>query len=649
MKLFNRTASGGVSPASANPLIADLDAERLALESADGSRVERMKQYRAELEGHRDASLRGAAAEVSDYGRQLSSGSQTPKHDIRMPYGLAQVIKHTERTGGRLPDLVVPRLDGSQRETWRQGQVEKMLYQSWNASGAEVQLADATWDGSALGACVFEACFDLRYGRVPTFRSLDPVTVSVVPGEHRPDVITRIFRSWYSPRASVVNEYQGKAVDLDDVDLGPVDVELLPEGEHRGGVDLIRVHEALTDESRYRWAGGLLLHRQQHGYGFCPAVVVPNVGPHRMLWGYSDYELVRSVTAYYERLMSRQADIIRFVANGTFTARATGLAADVIHRGIRNGGVLPIKVDGELRALDPPAQPPFVDSHLQNMQQAMNDLGFTPPASWGNGANTTSGSERQMAMFPQGELASLKQSNLAYGLTRLNEMLLKLWEKKVPDSGTYRGTMTRGGRTRSYQLGVGDAAQPPDQAVTLPAEAPADQFTMDPELQADPAIPETNPLPRTPAETIDGDYANAVLFAAHLDVHDPQFVLAEINKFNAGIQSAQTTLERLGFESPEDELQLVEAESQRMPWVRQGMIALLQMQLDAAMAEGQGSGAPTVDSGAGGDLAGAMSSMTDGANATGAINFDALNSAINGNAERGAAPGGMPGVPYGAA
>ena len=645
MKLFQRNGPG-VSPLSADPLIADLEAERLALESADGSRIARMQQYRAELEGHRDASLLGAASEVSDYGRVVAS-SQTPRHDIRMPYGLAQVIKHTERTGGRLPDIVVPRLDGSERETWRQSQTEKMLYESWNASGAEVQLADAAWDGSALGACVLECCYDMRYGKVPTFRTLDPTTVSVVPGEHRPDQITRIFRSWYSPRVSVVTEYRGKAVDLDDLELGPVDVDVLPEGEHRGGIDQIRVHECQTDEAKYRWAGGVLLHREQHGYGFCPAVVIPNVGPHRMLWGYSDYELVRSVTAYYERLMSRQADIIRFVANGTFTARATGLAADVIHRGIRNGGVLPIKVDGELKALDPPAQPPFVDAHQQVMQQAMNDLGFTPPAAWGNGANTTSGSERQMQMFPQGELAALKQANLSYGLCRLNEMLLQLWEKKAPDSGTYRGVRRSGATSRRYQLQTGDQAQPPQPpAADLTVDPGIDPESGQPDMFADPGQPENAPMPRTPKEIIDGDYCNAVLFSAHLDVEDPQFVMAEINKFNAGIQSAQTTLERLGFQAPEDELQLVEQESERMPWVRQGMIALLQLQLEASMA--QGTGGPEMG-GDNADAMAAMSSMTDGQNQGGAVDFDALSSAMNGNADRGPAAGGVPGIPYGAA
>ena len=74
-----------------------------------------MKTYRAESESHRDSSVVGAVGDTTDYGRRALSSSQAPKHDIRLPYGLAQIFKHTERTGGRLPAVVVPEVQRRQR------------------------------------------------------------------------------------------------------------------------------------------------------------------------------------------------------------------------------------------------------------------------------------------------------------------------------------------------------------------------------------------------------------------------------------------------------------------------------------------------------------------------------------------------------
>jgi hypothetical protein len=75
-----------------------------------------------------------------------------------------------------------------------------------------------------------------------------------------------------------------------------------------------------------------------------------------------------------------------------------------------------------------------------------------------------------------------------------------------------------------------------------------------------------------------------------IDPDDPAFVLAELNKFVQGAQSLETTLDRLGVQFPEDEMKRIEREAERFPWLRQGMIALVQAQIQAQNQNGEGGG-----------------------------------------------------------
>ena len=144
---------------------------------------------------------------------------------------------------------------------------------------------------------------------------------------------------------------------------------------------------------------------------------------------------------------------------------------------------------------------------------------------------------------------------------------------------------------------------------------------------------------------INGDYDTEVVFADHLDVWDPQFVLSELNKFSQGAQSLQTTLERLGTADPVDEMNLIQSEAEAMPWLRQGMIALIEKQLDAQGGQ-QGEGSPAPDpmagmgDGGGGPGAG-MQSLMGAPGQTGSPT-DALTMALNGSGGGGQAPGGPP-------
>lgn len=615
-------------------LIGDYEAERQALEAADGPRCNRMRLYRREVEHHREQ-LDIAEATRSDYGRGIIIPGEPDRqrHDIRLPYALAQTVKHTYRTAGRLPDITVERLDGSEEEQHRQATVEKMLWHSYRQSGDEVSLADVAWDGSLLGASVIEPFYDLMKG-CPAWRVSDPAQTHVVPGAYNPHELQRVYCSWAAPKASVIAEYRDKPLDLLQPEWGIVDVNGLPDGEHKGGVELVTVHEMKDDTRCIRWCGDVVLYHHVHNYGFTPAVVIPNIGPSRMLWGYSDYELVRGVARYYEKFLSRQADVIAFVANGAYVAEKTGLAAATIRTVIREGGILPVKEGGRVEPIQAPDQPVFVERHGVAMETALFDLGFTSPASWGRGGAVSSGTERQMQLQPESELAQLKQAALGAGLERLNAMLLQLWEKKHVGSRSYRGSIRQRGMRRPYAMTLGPTPPAPQ-----PFDAADDPSQLDPELAA------TQPLSTDPRELIDGDYQTTVSFKKHLDVHDPQFILAEVNKFSQGVQSLKTTLENLGVQAAEDEMQLIEQEAERFPWLRSGVIAFTKMQLDAQTAqEGQAAAASDVN-----QPPQAAQDQALGMSGTPGLGFDALATALNGNGDTGRPPGAPTGSLYGGA
>ena len=238
-------------------------------------------------------------------------------------------------------------------------------------------------------------------------------------------------------------------------------------------------------------------------------------------------------------------------------------------------------------------------------------------------------------MQPQIELTALKQINWSAGLKRLNTMILKLIEQKSIGKSSYTGTKTRGAVQTPFRI-VLNAAANEDYAIT--------------DSNGQPVLnPDGTPvqIPLNPKDLIAGNHCTRVVWERRLDRDDPEFVLGELNKYAQAAQSLRTTLEHLGFENPEDEMDLIEAESERFPWVRSGMVELIKQQLSAADQQGGGGGGASPQ----GDLSGGLASlMGGGGGASGALNADALNRGLNGSDNAGGQSAGSPGgAKYGGA
>ena len=586
-----------------------LAAEFKGLQAADAPRLKTYQLYRSELERVREQRRQGDLWSLD----HRADRHVPQRENIELPLGRALTVKHTHRVAGRLPSVIIPKRDASVLEEYRSATIEKVTWGIIYESQGAQQFSAGGWDASELGS----ACFDIYWEplkQMPIFREVDPGTVITVRGLHDPHEFQRVYRFWNVPLRVLQAQYG--AVDF----RGETYVDLATSHSTEHGMEMCTI-VAVSDDVRtlhFTLGGNVPLMEELHGYGFCPYVVIPNLGPERAVWGWSDYEMVRELTNYLPRLFSREADVIKAAAGGGYTEHGTGQPVEAVAKVVRDGGVLPARRDSELRPIPAPDIPDFLPSHVDQALKYFEMLSFSPPAAWG-AAGSTSGSDRGLQMQPQFELTALKQLNWASGLQRLFSRCFRMICTKQITAATYRGEVqTMGGHRRSpFTLILEpDAFDDPD----------IDAFSQDEEIVA--------MLPRDPIALFNGDFGVDFVWQNRIDPDDPVFVNTEIQKYVGGIQSLKTTLERLGATSPEDEMKRIEEEAERFPWQRDGVIKLLLAQLgQEGGGQGAGGGAPQ-DPMAMAMEAGNMMQNSNGA----AMDVDA-----------GFAGMGAPGVPYGGA
>ena len=598
----------------------DLASEYDALRQEQNERIARMQLYKDENDAARDPHVAENIRDLSDYGRK-GRRNERHRHNIPLPFGKALTVKHSFRIAGRLPDVIVDQRDESPQERHRSDVMEKIVWAVLRASGGETTLSSGAWHASEMGAACFDLYFDIRR-QMPVFRVCDPEDMVVVRGVDEAHDFQRVYRSWDVPVRSLQAEYRDQFYLGEAVRIGAI-----TPAYNEGGTDLARVVQFSDKQKTVRFAMGaegagvVGLYEHHHGHGFAPYIVIPNIGPYEDIWGWADYEFVRSLQAYLGALFSREADILKSVANGAAIEKGTGANPERVLEVLREGGVLPSRREGSVDPIQAPEMPSFHENHAERSMEMFKMLGFAPDAAWGK-PGSASGTDRGLQLQPLLEYTALKQMNWQAGLTRLFAYAYQMIEQKMAVTTKYRGAVHASGNRRlPFVLELGPNADPTMEVTN----------EMDEE-----GLPIEVPLPRSPRELFDGDYEVRFVFQNRIDPDDPSFVTSELAKFAQGAQSLQTTLERLGFQAPEDEMRRIEAESKRFPWVNQGLVSLLMAQM-RGNAQGLGGGNPGDPAGGPMGALGTMGAEGGGA-AGGALDADAGFSQLEG-----------PGVPYGAA
>jgi hypothetical protein len=323
---------------------------------------------------------------------------------------------------------------------------------------------------------------------------------------------------------------------------------------------------------------GKAVHHQNLSYGtqMVPVVEFPNSMPGDEREPHSEIDDVVDLNLYLDQLVSQQADIIRRYANPTIIDKQSGQSAQSIRQTVQgDGGVLPIKRDGDIALLNWDGTAPDIANQYARVMTAIYDLSGKPATSYGQLMSNQSGVATNMALSPATLTTEEAQSLFGLGLTQLNECILRLNEKFM-------------------------AGQPIETRVSARGRGRASNSWRFYDVKMN-------------GDDIGGWYRNQIKWPSALRTDDPIFVQNELAKASGDAngppkQSLYTTLENLGIEDVEAEIDRIKTQLEdprlhpdRLEAAIAAASAFQESQLPAGV-EGldpvQGGAAPTMPAGA---------------------------------------------------
>lgn len=271
---------------------------------------------------------------------------------------------------------------------------------------------------------------------------------------------------------------------------------------------------------------GDAVHSQRLAYetGRVPVIEFVNSVPGDEREPVSDIEGIADLNLYLDQLLSQQGNVIKKWSNPTIIDKQTGQSVADIRNAVQaDGGVIPIHRDGDLSLLTWDGSPADVEAQYQRVMQTIYDLSGKPPTAYGQVMSNQSGVATNMSLSPATTTTEEKQGIFGMGLMQLNEAILCLNEKfmKGQQIDIRAGAMKRPGVRTTRYYGA--------------------QIT---------------------GSEIDGWYKNRIKWPSALRTDDPIYVQNELAKSsgdasNPPKQSLYTTLENLGVENVEAEIDLI--------------------------------------------------------------------------------------------
>jgi hypothetical protein len=239
----------------------------------------------------------------------------------------------------------------------------------------------------------------------------------------------------------------------------------------------------------------------------------------------NDVDDIIELNQYLDQLISQQADVIRKYSNPTVVDYGSGQSPDAVKRIIQNpeGGVLPARKDARLEYLNWTGTPADFETQYQRVMSTIFDLSGKPASSYGQTMTNQSGVVTNLSLNPVTTNNAAKESLMGSAITKLNEDILRLYEKfSAGEVIEVRGMKPkRAGLTSQvyYEIGI-------------------------------------------KGKDISGWYKNRVKWPSALRTDDPVYVQNELAKMASDppVQSIYTTLENLGVEDVEAELDRVKTQ-----------------------------------------------------------------------------------------
>jgi Phage portal protein, SPP1 Gp6-like len=310
----------------------------------------------------------------------------------------------------------------------------------------------------------------------------------------------------------------------------------------------IPVLEVWTDKNYMKVVGGEVIYNGANTYGFVPYVVIPNIDSTEDVWGLSDVDALIPLNQELNELLSEHRYITRRWMNPTIVWEGAPPGyAETAANILGGGGILPTRPGGRIYFLAHEGQGPDITGLMERLRTwgievaGLNEIAWSgqPPGGW----QTAPSLEINFSTI----LATLgaKQTMWAAGLKKLFYMLLELGAEQK-DIGVVDSPYAKTAKDRSMRLTGKDIGGHRSIKVEWPGLMPKD------------------------------------------DMSAARF---EMEKHAGKVQSKFTTLEKLGFDFPSDELQRLEEEMRNEGLNPEGNADLMRAQASMVSAEARGGGA----------------------------------------------------------
>lgn len=244
---------------------------------------------------------------------------------------------------------------------------------------------------------------------------------------------------------------------------------------------------------------------KKHGMPGLPFTVIPNMWKPFRPWGISDLHDVIEIQEEYNIAVSDEAKIVKLFSNPkAIGTNITPKDADVIKRAAEEGFVLPLRKDASLFPFE-------FKGNIYPIQQRINDIlnryymvSGLVPVFWGSvQGSIVTGVAMTAQASPTLQVINVKLGIWGDALKQMLQYIMKLLEDKG-------GTEEESGLT--YK------------------------------------------------EIFDSNYSIKLIPVNRMPRDDSIYIMNELNKMNAGVQSRTTTMTNLGIESPDDELAMISYE-----------------------------------------------------------------------------------------
>jgi hypothetical protein len=452
--------------------------------------------------------------------------AEWPKHKPKLIYNLVKRIsmRYSSLLTGKGFQVQVPVLAPNDMDLRLRSQgVEKLCYRFIEKSGDFSTFSLGSQDGSLLGNTVFKTYIDQKT-KWPSFSQCIPdYFYGISSSVNYAGELAKVFYT-YKIDIDEARELYGNLDFKGDMDYTR-DIYLSKEMLNQSTQEKERqvpCLEVWTKDNYMLKVGNAVVYNGANPYGFVPFVSIPNIRKTGRVEGLSDVDDVLPVNEELNQMLSHRAYVVRRWLNPTLIWEgAPKDYAAIIQKIVGGGGVIPTRLGAKLNFLALNGQGPDVIEMLERLRLIalenanMNDLALS-----GN---------------VQGSI------NTGQSLDRMLISIITTLEEKH----------------RNWERGLKKLF---GQLLTLSTHEEAAKEYGEVQVNADKKSAEGGGILTLDGELV-GDIRDVkVIWPGTLARDDAASVSLELQKYQAGVQSLYTTLENLGVDFPDDEIEKIASE-----------------------------------------------------------------------------------------